>query len=396
MKKLTGKLFTRIGCVGASLMLFAGTACKTKTVDADLYPKTVLEDEEETEENIEVKENEESAFHDIDISTLLKTPPDTLKEKGVFEYNHYLMNPRVLEMTKDEPFAVMSAYEFLSAVVNFDTEFSLNPDFPMTDDDITLAQIIAGSANPVVNMVGFESEDNIHWTVKYCPKMAMNDVGPDEIEVTYLDGKSPEEAEKIYGKYVDYVTKMINENIPKDSTDIERAEIVYRKILEDFEIADYESMTAPEIEYKDGVSYYSIPSLVELVNAGSPLPEYMVPALYQAILLQLGVENEMVYGTGKFGDTGIESMKNVYSYQTYEDWIVITSGDESYHCDITMDMYAKADYMKSGAEGTYRPRFFGMSDEKRNETFEATSVATESGMAVPECPRDYYENRVSE
>ena len=203
MKKLTGNIFTRIACIGASFLLLAGSACENKTVDAELYPKNVEEAETETEENTENQETTETQFHNVDITTLLQPPVDTLRERGIFEYNDYLMSPKMLEMCKNKPFAVMSAYEFLSAAVNFDTEFSLNPDFPMTDDDIVMAQIIASSASPAVEMAGFESEDNIHWSVKYCPKRAMLDEGETENTVSYIEGKSPEEAAKIYKKYVD-------------------------------------------------------------------------------------------------------------------------------------------------------------------------------------------------
>ena len=189
---------------------------------------------------------------------------------------------------------------------------------------------------------------------------------------------------------------MINENLTKDSTDMERAETVYRKLLEDFEIRDYESMVSPEVEYKDGISYYALPTVVELVAEGHSIPEYMVPYLYHDILLQLGVENEVVFGTGKFKETGIKSMESTYSYQTYQSWIVVSSDKESYHCDLSLDMYVKRDFMKDGSEGTYRPRFFGMSDEKRNDSFEAEMVQSETGMAIPECPKNFYDDKVTE
>ena len=122
---------------------------KGKTIDPNFYP-TAVESGSETQETSKETKTEKTQVSDEEI---LKPEKDTFRETGKFEYNPAVIPNWVLEEAKDKPQLIRVAKDALVAINNCDTEFTIDEDLKLTENDIQILYYIIYYSTPLYAVV---------------------------------------------------------------------------------------------------------------------------------------------------------------------------------------------------------------------------------------------------
>ena len=184
-------------------------------------------------------------------------------------------------------------------------------------------------------------------------------------------------------------------------TDIERAEVIYNKIIEDFDlqVRDQDSyMSYGAIEYDDdGVGYLESFSLIDDMEDGT-LSIDNFPSLYSYILDQLNVDYQYVGCGGTIKDTGYEYFDSYLYTDEWISWTIIKNEDNKYYnCVLLFDELVEESYKADGRSYGQDLEYFGISDDTLRKTFgysnaERYNMSTVSETVLPDCEEDLKKN----
>ena len=399
-KKL--KIFNRTAAliISAALLSVYGCNNKGKTIDPDFYPTEVIEEEEEvTEAENTVSSISEVAPEKLTDEDVLKPEINSLKENGKYEYNPKIIPDWILKQFENNPKIIRVAKQALVAIDNCETEFVIDDDLELTDDEAQYVYGVLYYSNPLSTVVStYPSEEDPHvYKLSYFQQYALGEEDENGIPTSYqyMGESTPEEAKVTIDAFKDYVTETINENITADMSDAEMASIIYKKLLTDIEL---------EVESVDNYMNFNAQNYVSGEQITGVLdkkftsgPEFV--RLYSFFLTQLQIENREAVGTSGYFTSDLKTQLGEdapISY--YWAWQVLYLDGDYYNCDINLEAIVFKNTYK-GIEGAEPDMlYFGMSDDKRNESYKvgkssiyyADTIVYNNGTVenVPVCPKD--------
>ena len=399
-KKL--KIFNRTAAliISAALLSVYGCNNKGKTIDPDFYPTEVIEEEEEvTEAENTVSSISEVAPEKLTDEDILKPELNSLKENGKYEYNPKIIPDWILKQFENNPKIIRVAKQALVAIDNCETEFVIDDDLELTDDEAQYVYGVLYYTNPLSTVVStYPSEEDPHvYKLSYFQQYALGEEDENGIPTSYqyMGESTPEEAKVTIDVFKDYVTETINENITADMSDAEMASIIYKKLLTDIEL---------EVESVDNYMNFNAQNYVSGEQITGVLdkkftsgPEFV--RLYSFFLTQLQIENREAVGTSGYFTSDLKTQLGEdapISY--YWAWQVLYLDGDYYNCDINLEAIVFKNTYK-GIEGAEPDMlYFGMSDDKRNKSYKvgkssiyyADTIVYNNGTVenVPVCPKD--------
>ena len=399
-KKL--KIFNRTAAliISAALLSVYGCNNKGKTIDPDFYPTEVIEEEEEvTEAENTVSSISEVAPEKLTDEDILKPELNSLKENGKYEYNPKIIPDWILKQFENNPKIIRVAKQALVAIDNCETEFVIDDDLELTDDEAQYVYGVLYYSNPLSTVVStYPSEEDPHvYKLSYFQQYALGEEDENGIPTSYqyMGESTPEEAKVTIDAFKDYVTETINENITADMSDAEMASIIYKKLLTDIEL---------EVESVDNYMNFNAQNYVSGEQITGVLdkkftsgPEFV--RLYSFFLTQLQIENREAVGTSGYFTSDLKTQLGEdapISY--YWAWQVLYLDGDYYNCDINLEAIVFKNTYK-GIEGAEPDMlYFGMSDDKRNKSYKvgkssiyyADTIVYNNGTVenVPVCPKD--------
>ena len=385
-KRITGRILSFI----MILSVLSAYGCnKGKTIDPNFYPTAVENGSETAKET----KTEKPQLSDEEI---LKPENDTFRETGKFEYNPAVIPNWVLEEAKDKPQLVRVAKDALVAINNCDTEFTIDEDLKLTQDDIQALYYIIYYSTPLYGVVLLsETDEKNTYTLDYFPQFveSVDDEGKTSYDVQETDTS---EAKETIDAFKDYVTNLINDNLTSDMSEKEMAAIIYRELVKDIKFEPVSSDSYMGMSPEAFNSGEIIKGIFDKKYTGGE--EFI--SLYAFFMAQLHIDIRTV-GTASGFYT--ESLKTTLGDKTpisyFWGWQVIQLDGEYYNCDIVLEKLVYG--QKYGEESGVDPdmEFFGMSDKERIKSYKVGKASVfwmdtiNPGSAslgnVPNCENDY-------
>ena len=391
---MTGKklrIFNRTAALILSAALLSVYGCnnKGKTIDPDFYPTAEVIEETEIVKEEQTTENKttETVVEEMSEDGILVPEKNTFRE-GKYVYNPLVIPEWVLKTYENNPKIIRVAKMALWAIDNCETEFVLDEDLSLTQEELNQVYYVLFLSNPLTSVVGvYETEEKNVYRLSYFPQYDLE-------EKNYTGESDPEEARKQIEDFKDYVTETINNNLTSDMSDTEIAAILYKQIVSDIHLEVPESASL-EINTEESAATGEIIKGIFNKKYSTGLE---FSRLYAFFLTQLHIECRNVIGTSGFFTNEVKSeLQELTPISYYWDWQVLLLDGDYYNCDIALEaaVFAKRYQGAEGAEPDMN--YFGMSDKKRNESYKVgkTSVYFEdtldysaSNETVPNCPTD--------
>lgn len=342
-------------------MLFFAIGCqRVQTVTE--YPTTVHTNGEADNKNDEEAEVPSTETEEEKLVT------DSLRTNGKFYYNPTLLNPVYKDHISEE--LQTEARMIMEAAYNHD----LTIDFSNMKSDyssVNLATELAMLSSP------------------FCEEISLEDDGNGVYRVVYLYEEQVMK-EKV-AAYEQIITDMINERISSTATDAERAKIVYKWLIEEFEF-DYDSLGNQETLTETDSEYERVDDITFVEQKHGDLYNFVYT--YVLILHQLGIESNLMGSMGYYEMQGSDKLDELMSPEKTYFYDMFCIDDTWYYCDLFFEKVVydedKEKYPETECEFTY----FGMGDETRSKSWHPqykrpvfNLVATKS-PGMPECPED--------
>lgn len=391
--KIGKKIISVITSALCAFMLIGNVACAPKTVDFEDYPtpvaveKTVEEGSEEGEEEVEEKPVVQ------DLPEELRPEPDTLRERGQYVYNPTAIHPAYREQVKENTRIIRVAKIIMQSVYDLEDIIDLKDEEECTSAEFKLAYQLAAISSPLVNVAYINYDDMENITITYFPSVEYDEFN----EVVYGEESNKDAAKDTFENFENYVTETINNNLTGDSTDAERAEVIYTQIIKDLTLKYSDNEDAASIEDQvqglDGQQDVGKYSLVDQVYAGE-LDFSSFVMLYQFFMTQLNINCLVVGAMADYQPQNFSKIDAEMEGSSGWFWEIITVEDKSYNCDILFDKMA-LDSQREEFED-YEPdlKYFGMSDATRDKSVKVyykqigTNIIPTKGISVPQCPDD--------
>ena len=361
----------------SSALIMSGFACnRAVKIDASAYPDANnSQDTTQTTDDpadTETPSDEESfVLSKEDFEKYFGAPVDSIKEYGEFVYDPTYMSPEVKNGYKENPKVVVAAYTILEAIFNYESEVDLGSEFNLTEEDMEGVYTLLYTSGAINQVVDVQSDDNTHFTIKYFPRFQVTSKNDYDMQIDVVGGVDSAEAERRVSVYLDYVNQTIKENITPEMTDMERAEAIYKKIIEDFDLQERGDsyMSMGSIEYdEDGVGYIESFALIDDMEDGA-LSLDNFASLYAYILDQLHVNHRFIGVGGTVKDTEYEFFNNYLYADEWVSWEIVTQDDKSYNCVLVFDELVEESYKADGKSYDGDTEYFGISDETLRKTF---------------------------
>ena len=375
--------------LSAALLSVYGCNNKGKTIDPDFYPTAEVIEETEIvkEEQTTEDKTTETVVEEMSEDGILVPEVNTFRE-GKYVYNPLVIPEWVLKTYENNPKIIRVAKMALWAIDNCATEFVLDEDLSLTQEELNQVYYVLFLSNPLTSVVGvYETEEKNVYRLSYFPQYDLE-------EKNYTGESDPEEARKQIEDFKDYVTETINNNLTSDMSDTEIAAILYKQIVSDIHLEVPESASL-EINTEESAATGEIIKGIFNKKYSNGLE---FSRLYAFFLTQLHIECRNVIGTSGFFTNEVKSeLQELTPISYYWDWQVLLLEGDYYNCDIALEaaVFAKRYQGAEGAEPDMN--YFGMSDKKRNESYKVgkTSVYFEDTLdysapneTVPNCPTD--------
>ncbi len=382
-------IITSAFCV---FMLIGNVACAPKTVDLNDYP-TPIETEVKVDDGNE-EEGEEVEEKPViqDLPEELRPDPDTLRERGTYVYNPTAIHPAYREQVKENTTIIRVAKIIMQSV--YDLEYTIDlKDEECTSAEFKLAYQLAAISSPLVNVayINYDDMDNI--TITYFPSVEYDEFN----EVVYGEESNKDAAKDTFENFENYVTETINNNLTADSTDAERAEVIYTQIIKDLTLkySDNEDAASVEDQVKglDGQQDVGKYSLVDQVYAGE-LDFSSFVMLYQFFMTQLNINCLVVGAMADYQPQNFSKIDAEMEGSSGWFWEIITVEDKSYNCDILFDKMALDSQREEFEDFEPDLKYFGMSDTTRDKSVKVyykqigTTIIPTKSISVPQCPDD--------
>ncbi len=390
--KIGKRLLSIVTSALCVFMLIGNVACAPKTVDLNDYP-TPIETEVKVEDGNE-EEGEEVEEKPViqDLPEELRPDPDTLRERGTYVYNPTAIHPAYREQVKENTTIIRVAKIIMQSVYDLEDTIDLK-DEECTSAEFKLAYQLAAISSPLVNVayINYDDMDNI--TITYFPSVEYDEFN----EVIYGEESNKDAAKDTFENFENYVTETINNNLTADSTDAERAEVIYTQIIKDLTLkySDNENAASVEDQVKglDGQQDVGKYSLVDQVYAGE-LDFSSFVMLYQFFMTQLNINCLVVGAMADYQPQNFSKIDAEMEGSSGWFWEIITVEDKSYNCDILFDKMALDSQREEFEDFEPDLKYFGMSDATRDKSVKVyykqigTTIIPTKSISVPACPDD--------
>ncbi len=386
MTKTVKIVLSRLIAVIAGISLMTAYGCKPEgsTVVLEDYPVPV----EEVKEDEEVPEpNDKEPFSETMVDKDIMPQPDTLRENGKYYFDPEIIPDFLLNYYANDPKIIRIAKRLLTAAYNAETEITFDDEENVDRNDVYKAYNVAVLSSPIFDAVNFYQIEDNTWGLTYFAPIVVD--GMDEYgHNTYGQGESLEQQEtkNMIDSYVGYVSGIINNNLTQESTDRERAEIIYKELIKDIKY----NLDASDNPYGGGYQeaegigsvVFETGQAVKSVLNKEFFNNYRYLRLYSFILTQLHINVYEISGRGIFQndwDTYLVKDENsildqagsmTYGNVATWNWSIVEIDGQNYICDLMLDKLVYDRLLEeNGTVTDWEPVFFGMSDEKRNESF---------------------------
>ena len=324
-----------------------------------------------------------------------KRADDSLFDSGAFIYNPEAINPTYEEEMKNKQESYKAAKNILKAVYNRETVFELTGDDEVDEMDFNRGLKLARYSSPMVSCIDITITDKNTYKISYFPVLS-----EDHSEL-YESDTDMADVERKYTAFEEYVAEAINNNITADDDYMERAEKIYKFMMDDIELV-YDEEILEQAAYTNPfplmMAFYDTNILD--VPETHKLNHWQFMLLYDFFLTQLNVKHIIVAGWGAVIDAPVESISEAYDItQDSWSWMIITDeNDNSFNCDILMDKMVLDEQRKAQADYESDMLFFGMSDKTRKESVDLRgrafgltmdSIKNDSNPKFPQCKEDY-------
>ncbi|MBP5494084.1 MAG: hypothetical protein J6X97_03240 [Lachnospiraceae bacterium] len=413
---MTAKRFvTRLTAVTLAFCVTFLFSCAPKKIDVDEYPGFETIEETETENTVEkntipVEDIVENGGMTTKEFEEFISIPDPFEETGKFQFYPEAIPECYARQYRENPKVIYVAKQMMKAVYDCKTEFEIPPEYQLNYDETYNAINIARMSCPLLDACEFGTltDNPLVYSVIYNPKSSYvldeeGNIDEDQIGFTQLND---EEARKMVVDFTDYVQTIIDNNISKDDSDMEKAEKIYEAIVKEISYRE-------KRQYEEQHYFYSDEEIAEAANSQTTIVEDLInenattqtriALFYQYILTQLNIECMTVTSSGAYTSQGIERLDNEMNTTGRNIWNVIVVDGKAYNCDLAFDML-NYEYEKS-ENPNYEPvmKYFGMSDKTRADSFNVLdrgnlyiydptvdySWDTPKKDMVPECKQDY-------
>ena len=374
-------------------VLMANGCEKAKTIDD--YPEVQVPVEEITDVEVTpvVDEDEEVVV----AKETINRGYDSIYDTGKFIYNPEAINPYIKDEMKNKEASYKAAKIILKAIYERQTEIELSDEDGIDDMDFSRGFKLARMSNPEAACIDITMVDTNKYKINYFPT-----VSADGHEIFEGD-ISMSEVENRLSAFEEYVTNTINNNITADDDYMERAEKIYKVLIEDIELVEDE-----ELLIKSGRSnpmdevLASYDTAIIDVTENKKLNQFQFIFLYDFFLSELNIKHVYAASVGDIGDVPTDSIKEALEL-TYGVWYWMIVADEEnnfYHCDILMDKMLLDEQRRTQKDYKSDMVFFGISDKTRKETLDIRGVSVvltmdssnsthNSASGVSECKEDY-------
>ena len=322
---------------------------------------------------------------------------DSIWDTGSFIYNPEAINPYIKDEMKNKEASYTAAKIILKAIYERQTEIELSDEDGIDDMDFSRGFKLARMSNPEVACIDITMVESNEYKISYFPT-----VSADGHEIFEGD-ISMSEVENRLSAFEEYVTNTINNNITADDDYMERAEKIYKVLIEDIELVEDE-----ELLIKSGRSnpmdevLASYDTAIIDVTENKKLNQFQFIFLYDFFLSELNIKHVYAASVGDIGDVPTDSIKEALEL-TYGVWYWMIVADEEnnfYHCDILMDKMLLDEQRRTQKDYKSDMVFFGISDKTRKETLDIRGVSVvltmdstnsthNSASGVSECKEDY-------
>ena len=374
-------------------VLMANGCEKAKTIDDYPEVQVIVDDETDNVDVPEVIEDEEVVV----AKETIDRGYDSIYDTGSFIYNPEAINPYIKDEMKNKEASYKAAIIILKAIHERQTEIELSDEDGIDDMDFSRGFKLARMSNPEAACIDITMVESNRYEISYFPT-----VSADGHEIFEGD-ISMSEVENRLSAFEEYVTNTINNNITADDDYMERAEKIYKVLIEDIELVEDE-----ELLIKSGRSnpmdevLASYDTAIIDVTENKKLNQFQFIFLYDFFLSELNIKHVYAASVGDIGDVPTDSIKEALEL-TYGVWYWMIVADEEnnfYHCDILMDKMLLDEQRRTQKDYKSDMVFFGISDKTRKETLDIRGVSVvltmdssnsthNSASGVSECKEDY-------
>ena len=374
-------------------VLMANGCDKAETIDDYPEVQVIVDDETDNVDVPEVIEDEEVVV----AKETIDRGYDSIYDTGTFVFNPEAVNPAIKEEMKNKETSYKIGIDILNAIHEHKTEFELTGDDEVDELDFNRGFKLARTTSPMATCVDITKVDTNKYKINYFPT-----VSADGHEIFEGD-ISMSEVENRLSEFEEYVTNTINNNITADDDYMERAEKIYKVLIEDIELVEDE-----ELLIKSGRSnpmdevFASYDTAIIDVTENKKLNQFQFIFLYDFFLSELNIKHVYAASVGDIGDVPTDSIKEALEL-TYGVWYWMIVADEEnnfYHCDILMDKMLLDEQRRTQKDYESDMVFFGISDKTRKETLDIRGVSVvltmdssnsthNSASGVSECKEDY-------
>ena len=378
-----------------SFVFLMANGCNNKPAVIEDYPEVEVTPVEEVIEEVTsvVDEDEEVVV----AKETIDRGYDSIYDTGSFIYNPEAINPYIKDEMKNKEASYKAAIIILKAIHERQTEIELSDEDGIDDMDFSRGFKLARMSNPEAACIDITMVESNIYKISYFPT-----VSADGHEIFEGD-ISMSEVENRLSAFEEYVTNTINNNITADDDYMERAEKIYKVLIEDIELVEDE-----ELLIKSGRSnpmdevLASYDTAIIDVTENKKLNQFQFIFLYDFFLSELNIKHVYAASVGDIGDVPTDSIKEALEL-TYGVWYWMIVADEEnnfYHCDILMDKMLLDEQRRTQKDYESDMVFFGISDKTRKETLDIRGVSVvltmdssnsthNSASGVSECKEDY-------
>ena len=412
LSRLSKKVTVYLLSGAFAIAMFAGSGCSNAKIIED-YPEPITAENTETKTNTDIqsdestdkpKENaaEQRTLTDEQFEEFIAIP-DPYEKTGQFQFNPTAIPEYYARRFREKPAIISVAKAMMDASYNVEREFDVPPEDILEIEDYIIALTLAEMSSPIVDSTQMKTDDFQNYEIIYMPEYVVTENEQGIFFELNNEQTSYDEAGQVINKFADYVQDLVNRNVSKDDPDIEKARKVYEALVKD--LAYSERGISVDMNYSiDDIkdSFNSESRTVENIVVAKSLTQDKLALLYQFILTQFNIECMTVTSSGIYHSQGIEKLDSEMNETGNNIWNVIFVDGKAYHCDLSYEILTyEYDKTIHGENCDPQMKYFGMSDDTRNESFSITKsnlylYDEYDGMRigsipdmVPECVEDY-------
>ena len=227
--KIAYKKTLKIAAAYGVMLSFAISAAgcgKPKVVED--YPVSAVGEGETVTVADDTPEEQALGALEFDKELYSKENGDSLRETGVFVYDPTRIPASSIDPSNYNPDKLAFARMLLQSVYEGRKEFYVPEEMKLGQLELEGFLASVSMINPLTQSVGVEKIEDNHYAIMYFPETIGYTESTQLVDDEYVAAQKQ--------MFIDYVEETINTTVSKDDSDIEIAEKIYRKLIEDFEV----------------------------------------------------------------------------------------------------------------------------------------------------------------